>query len=396
MSTDGIDHDVVIVGARCAGAATAMLLARQGLDVLVVDRAELPSDTLSTHAIARGGVVLLARWGLLDAVLASGAPPIRTVTFHIGDEVPVPRTVKDRSGVDLLVAPRRYVLDELLLDEARRAGAAVETGVSVTDVVTDASGRVGGVHLRDRHGAERVVRARVVIGADGVRSRIARAVGAKVIDERAADGAAHYVYVAGLDGEGFDFYVGHRGFAGIFRTHDGEGNVWVCVPAGRALRGTEARTEAFLELLAEVAPSLADRVRAARITAPVRSAVGFPNHVLEATGPGWALVGDAGYHRDPVTGHGITDAFRDAELLAAHLGRALRGEASEAVAMQAFADERLTSLRPIFDVTTALAAYPPVPEFSELQRELSVLLDAEAEWLASLPPLPRGDEVVAA
>jgi 2-polyprenyl-6-methoxyphenol hydroxylase-like FAD-dependent oxidoreductase len=118
--------------------------------------------------------------------------------------------------------------------------------------------------------------------------------------------------------------------------------------------------------------------------------------VLEAAGPGWALVGDAGYHRDPVTGHGITDAFRDAELLAAHLGPALRGEVPEAAAMQAYADERLRSLRPIFDVTTALAAYPPPAEFLELQRELSVLLDDEAAWLASLPPLPAGDEVVAA
>ena len=396
MLTDGHDHDVVIVGARCAGAATAMLLARQGLDVLVVDRAELPSDTLSTHAIARGGVVQLARWGVLDAVVASGAPKIRTVSFHIGGEAPIVKDVKDRAGVDHLLAPRRHVLDEILLDAARRAGASIETGVTVTEVIRGCGGRVDGVHLHDRDGVERAVRARVVVGADGVRSRIARSVGARTIDERPADGAAHYTYVAGLDGEGFEFHLGDRGFAGVFRTHDGESNVWICVPADRALTGTEDRTEAFLVLLADIAPALAERVRVATITAPVRSAVRFPNHVLEASGPGWALVGDAGSHRDPITGHGITDAFRDAELLASHLGPALRDEAGEEVAMASYAVERLRALRPIFDVTCALAAYPPPTEFSELQRRLSVLIEIEAEWLASLRPVPAGDEIVAA
>jgi 2-polyprenyl-6-methoxyphenol hydroxylase-like FAD-dependent oxidoreductase len=123
----------------------------------------------------------------------------------------------------------------------------------------------------------------------------------------------------------------------------------------------------------------------------------LPNHVLEAAGPGWALVGDAGYHRDPLTGHGITDAFRDADLLATHLGRALSGDVSEALALAGYADERLRSLQPIFDVTTELAAYPPPAEFSELQRRLSVLLDDEAEWLAARPLVPAGaDSSVAA
>jgi 2-polyprenyl-6-methoxyphenol hydroxylase-like FAD-dependent oxidoreductase len=170
----------------------------------------------------------------------------------------------------------------------------------------------------------------------------------------------------------------------------------VCVPADRALRGAEARTAAFVELLGEIAPSLAERVGRATITAPVRSAVRLPNHVLHATGRGWALVGDAGYHRDPLTGHGITDAFRDAELLALHLGRALRAEVSESAAMATYAAERERALMPIFDVTSALAAYPPVAEFSALQREFAVLIEIEAEWLASLPSIPASDGCVAA
>ncbi|MGZ4590726.1 MAG: FAD-dependent oxidoreductase [Actinomycetes bacterium] len=118
-------HDVVVVGARCAGAATAMLLARAGHDVTVVDRSRFPSDVLSTHGLVRGGVVQLARWGLLEDVLRSGAPAVREVTFRRGD-TQITRQVKDQAGVDLLVAPRRHVLDALLVDAARgrrRTGA---------------------------------------------------------------------------------------------------------------------------------------------------------------------------------------------------------------------------------------------------------------------------------
>ena len=137
-------HDVVIVGARCAGSATARLLAERGHDVVVLDRAEFPSDTLSTHGIARGGVVQLSRWGLLDDVLASGAPAIREVTFGIeGREIT--REVKDRAGVDVLVAPRRMVLDTILADAAITSGATVRTSTAVTDVIRDDTGRVTGV-----------------------------------------------------------------------------------------------------------------------------------------------------------------------------------------------------------------------------------------------------------
>src|SRR5436190_5771531 len=224
-------HDVVIVGGRCAGAATAMLLARQGLDVVVVDRAEFPSDTLSTHAIARGGVVQLNRWGLLDELLESGAPPIRTVLFRFpGGEMV--REIKDFAGVDHLLAPRRYVLDDVLQRAAAAAGAEFRTGVSVTSVLTNEEGRVNGIAVRDRDGHVRNVRARFVVGADGVRSRIARAVDAQVIENHGPGGMAHYTYVSGLDDRGFEFHLGERIFAGVFPTNGGEANVWVCTPAG--------------------------------------------------------------------------------------------------------------------------------------------------------------------
>jgi flavin-dependent dehydrogenase len=172
-------HDAVIVGGRVAGAATAMLLARLGHDVVVVDQASFPSDTVSTHSIARSGVVQLRRWGLLDAVLNSGAPAIRQVTFHaLGESVT--RAIKDRAGVDLVVAPRRYALDTIVAAAAQRAGADVRTGVTATGVQRDRRGRVTGVSGRDRGGAPIELGGRYVIGADGLQSRVARSAGAVI------------------------------------------------------------------------------------------------------------------------------------------------------------------------------------------------------------------------
>ena len=199
----GRDHDVVVVGGRCAGAATAMLLARQGFNVLIVDRATFPSDTLSTHSFSRGGIVQLSRWGLLDAVVASGAPMIRSASFHFGDTETLTRTIKDRAGVDHLLAPRRHVLDTILLSAAIDAGASFRSGVSVTGTVTDESGRVVGVTTRDSDGAHREIRATIVVGADGVHSRMARSVGARILDARPSDAATFYAYFAGLDTDGF-------------------------------------------------------------------------------------------------------------------------------------------------------------------------------------------------
>lgn len=392
MHHDPLDsHDVVVVGARCAGAATAMLLARQGFDVALVDRADLPSDTLSTHALARGGVIQLARWGLLDDVLASGAPPVRTASFVLPDGR-IDREIKERGGLDFTLAPRRHILDAILLRAAEEAGATVRTGVSVTGTVTHPSGRVTGVSMRDRADRTSWLSSRLVVGADGVRSRIARSVGARVLEERPADASATYTYVAGLDADGFEFHIRPRTFAGVFPTHDGEANVWMCLPGDRARITATDREHGFLMLLEQASPSLAERVRSARITAPIRTALDLPNHVLEAGGPGWALVGDAGYHRDPVTGHGITDAFRDAELLAHRAGQLLRGELPEAAALAAYQTERYDALAPIFEVTWQMAQYPPVERFVELQKRLAVLIDEEATWLAARPLLPASRE----
>ena len=226
-------HDVVVVGGRVAGSATAMLLAHLGHDVVVVDQASFPSDTLSTHSIARSGVVQLHRWGLLDEVLDSGAPAIRQVTFHAGGES-VTRAIKHKAGVDLVVAPRRYVLDTILAAAAQRAGARLRPGVTVTGVRRGGRGRVVGVDGHDRAGAPIQIDARYVIGADGLRSRVARSVGAAVYETHPAEGAAQYAYYTGSPWTGIEFFVAERSLAGVFPTHHGQACIWVCTPSADA------------------------------------------------------------------------------------------------------------------------------------------------------------------
>jgi 2-polyprenyl-6-methoxyphenol hydroxylase-like FAD-dependent oxidoreductase len=383
-------HDVIVVGSRCAGAATAMLLARAGHDVALVDRALLPSDTLSTHGIARGGVVQLSRWGLLNAVLASGAPPVRRVTFGVDGELIV-RGIKDRAGVDMLVAPRRHILDALLADAARDAGVHLLTEVTATAVLRDGSGRVIGITTRDRRGGTAELTGRYVIGADGLRSSIAGYVGAQTVDSFTTNVGLFYAYVASPSWNGFEFHVAPSSFAGVFPTHDGQACVWLCrpVPLLQTIsRAGSARGDALVAELMRLAPSVGERARAGHLASPVRGVARMPNYVRESHGPGWALVGDAGYHRDPITGHGMTDAFRDAELLAVAIGRSLRDPRDESSALAGYERARAAALRETFELTRTLTAFPPPPRFAELQIQLSKALDREAHMLASLPEPP--------
>jgi flavin-dependent dehydrogenase len=380
-------HDVVVVGGRVAGSATAMLLARLGHDVVVVDQASFPSDTVSTHSIARSGVVQLRRWGLLDEVLASGAPAIRQVTFNAAGES-LTRTIKDKAGVDFLLAPRRYVLDTILATAAEHAGAEVRPGITATGLQCDGRGRVVGVSGHDRAGARVELGGRYVVGADGLRSWVAGLVDATINEAGRAGGAAQYTYYTGISWSGIEFFVAERSFAGVFPTHDGQACIWVCTPSHDAKavrRRTGSRVEAFSQLLERGAPELAERLRQARRTSPVQGMLRQPNQLRQAFGPGWALVGDAGYYRDAITAYGISDAFRDAELLAVALGRALDGDDDETTTLAAYQQQRDQALREIFEITCQLAAYPPVPTFVELQRQLSAAIDKDAAALAARP-----------
>ena len=168
-------YDAIVVGARCAGSPTAMLLARRGYRVLVVDRATFPSDTISTHLIHPPGVAALRRWGLLDRLLATGCPPIGTYSFDFG-----PFTSSGSPGTTdepLAYAPRRTALDKLLVDAAGQAGAEIREGFTVEGLEID-DGRVTGIRGHSQGGKNIIERARTVIGADGRHSLVAEAVGA--------------------------------------------------------------------------------------------------------------------------------------------------------------------------------------------------------------------------
>jgi flavin-dependent dehydrogenase len=387
QTADRSRHDVVVVGARVAGSATAMLLARLGHDVVVLDQASFPSDTVSTHSIARSGVVQLHRWGLLNEVLDSGTPAIRQVTFNAAGKS-ITRTIKEKAGVDFLVAPRRYVLDTILATAAEHAGAEVRPGVTVTGVQRDEHGRVVGVSGRDRAGAGVELGARFVVGADGLGSRVAELVGAAINEVGRAGGATQYAYYTGGRWVGFEFFVAERSFAGVFPTHDGQACIWVCTPSADAKavrRRTGSRVEAFDTLLERSHPELALRLRHARRTSPVQGVLRQPNQLRQAFGPGWALVGDAGYYRDAITAYGISDAFRDAELLAVALDQALGGAVEETTALAAYQHQRDQALREIFELTCRLAAYPPVPIFIDLQKQLGAAIDTQAAALAARP-----------
>jgi flavin-dependent dehydrogenase len=387
-------YDAIVVGARVAGAATARLLARRGYRVLVVDRARFPSDTLSTHGIARTGVVQLHRWGLLDAVVRSGAPPIREVVFH-HDGAATRFTVKDRHGVDHVLAPRRYALDQILIDAAVGAGAELCEATTVTDVGRDATGRVTGVTLRSA-GGTRHVRGRIVIGADGVRSSLARRVGAPLLEVHPAGGAVHFAYYRAV-WPAMEYFAGDGGSAGVFPTHEGDACVWVSSTveaARRHRRDTGDPARAMDSLVAVTAPTLVPRLSAAERTSPVHGMIGLPNHRRRPIGDGWALVGDAAYHRDPITGHGISDAFRDAELLAEALAGWWSGEASERDALLHYAAEQHRMMRELFDLTLAFVEFPPADRFMKLQKELGRAIERQAAELASWPDEPAGATAV--
>ncbi len=378
-------YDVVVVGARPAGAATAMVLARAGLRVLVVDRSRYGADTLSTHALLRGGVVQLARWGLLDRITGAGTPPVRRTVFHYGDrriEVPI----KPGAGVDALYAPRRTVLDPILVDAAVAAGAEVRFGVAVTGLRRDSNGRVTGVVGRDETGAAFTAAARITVGADGMGSTVARLTGAPV--ERAATSAAAFIYGYwdGLAANGYELFYRPGVTAGLFPTNGGQ----TCVFAGTTPRRfrTESRagvTLAYGRLLDEASPGMLDPGTGARSPARLRVFAGRPGHLRRASGPGWALVGDAGYFKDPATAHGITDALRDAELLARAIITAAAGETPEAVALAAYQATRDRLSQRLFATTDAIASFTwDLDHIPTLLVQLSEAMNDEVKWLTEL------------
>ncbi|MEW5727622.1 MAG: NAD(P)/FAD-dependent oxidoreductase [Pseudomonadota bacterium] len=379
-------YDAVIVGARCAGAATAMLMARRGMKVLAIDRGGYGSDALSTHAMMRGAAIQLARWGLLERVADSGAPPVPVTSFHYGDEI-VEVAIKPAHGVDALYAPRRTILDALLVDAAREAGVEIRHGHALVDLVRRPDGRVEGVVAYDPAGHRVRVSADLVVGADGLGSTVARLVEAPILRQGRHATSVAFGYWSGLRQDGYHWHSVPGASAGLIPTNDGLTCVFLAVPPSvfaRALRPDPAGL--FPTLLGRVAPSLRDQTGNARQVGGLRLFAGHKGLFRQAHGPGWALVGDAGYFKDPLTAHGITDAFRDAELLAE-----AAADGSDA-AFAAYARIRDELSLDLFEVTDEIAAFQwDLAQLKDLHQELNRHMKREAEHMAAFPATGRPD-----
>jgi flavin-dependent dehydrogenase len=351
-------YDVIVVGARCGGSPTAMLLARKGYRVLLVDRATFPSDTMRAHLVRGGGITRLERWGLLEQIAATGCPPIRRVTVDL-DDFPMPMPVVLRDGVEATYGPRRFILDTILVEAAAAAGAEVRQGFSVSEVVRE-NGRVVGIRGASRGGREVTERAPLVIGADGMHSFVARSVAAPIYDVHPTTSCCYYGYFGDVPLQGTEIAYYPNLFAVSMPTNDGLAMVAVAVPIARFPEFKADVERAFFRTLATV-PWMADRVRPNRRAERWRGSGDLPSFFRKPFGPGWALVGDAGYHRDPITAQGISDAFRDAELLAEAIDAGFTGRLPLEDAMATYEQRRNEAARPTYEEAVERATFRPFP-----------------------------------
>ncbi|WP_194915807.1 NAD(P)/FAD-dependent oxidoreductase [Catenulispora rubra] len=347
-------YDVIVVGARCAGAATALLLARQGVRVLLTDRAAFPSDTISTHLLHPTGVARLRAWGLLDPLLATGCPPIDTISFRAGDDLVLRGAPYPCDGVAVSLAPRRTVLDALLVEAAVAAGAELREGASFQQVVWE-DGRAVGASFGGRSGAF-TERAALIIGADGRHSAVARQVGAKPIRDAGTFGCQFYGYWHGLPNVGTEIFIGGGQAVLAYPTHDEQHLVLVGWPHARFAEVKQDLDRHFLAAVAVSAPAIAARLTDAAHSGSITGSGDLGNYVRESSGPGWVLVGDAATAKDPVTAQGIGDAFAQAQSLADRLPTALgAGPRAVDAATAAHAADRERSSGAAFETTLAFA-----------------------------------------
>jgi 2-polyprenyl-6-methoxyphenol hydroxylase-like FAD-dependent oxidoreductase len=356
-------YDVIVVGSRCAGSPTAMLLARAGYRVLLVDRATFPSDTPSTHFIHPPGVAALRRWGLLDAVTATGCPPVDRYVVDFGPFT-VSGSPPSADGAATGYGPRRHLLDTILLRAADSAGAEIREQVSIQELLVE-DGVVVGIRGQGPHGRDVVERARVVVGADGRNSRVARLVRAEEYLTRRRLQYGFYSYWADLPVEGFLAFARPGCSWGALPTNDG----LTCVVVGRPeaeVADYRADIEGSFRRCLELAPEFADRVRRGRRVERFTGG-GVRSFLRKPYGPGWALVGDAGCTKDPITAQGISDAFRDAELCAAAIDAALSERTTYDEALACYQTTRDTHVLPMYEFTSQMAALePPPPELAQL------------------------------
>jgi flavin-dependent dehydrogenase len=358
------DYDAIIVGARCAGSPTAMLLARMGYRVLLVDKATFPSDTMSTHFVHPPGVAALKRWGLLEQLEATGCPPVSNYAFDFGP-VRISGSPLPVDGVSRAYGPRRTILDALLVEAAVAAGAELREGFTVDEILVD-DGSVTGIRGHAKGGATVTEEAQVVVGADGKHSLVAKAVNPPRYNELPTLEAAYYAYWSDLPTDSFENYIRPPRGWGVLPTHDDLTVVVVGWPHSEFASNRSDVEGNYMKAL-ERAPEFAERVRGATRETRFVGTGNQPNFFCKPYGPGWALVGDAGYHKDPITALGISDAFHSAEALTAALDDVFAGRRQYDEAMSGYQKARDDRALPLFELTCDFAKIePPPPEMQQL------------------------------
>jgi flavin-dependent dehydrogenase len=352
-------YDVIVVGARCAGSPTAMLLARKGYRVLLLDKATFPSDTMSGHFLHQRGAACLKRWGILERVIATNCPAITSVTLDLGPFSLV-GSILPTDGVAALYAPRRIMLDYLLVKAAVEAGAELREGFHVQELLKEEE-RVAGIRGGHVRGEPITEKATLVIGADGMRSLVARAVQAPTYQRRPVFCCAYYSYWSGISAAGGELYPRDHRIIITFPTNDSKVLVAIQWPhqefdaIRRDIRGH------FLQTLEACTPHLASRIREAKQEERFVGTGDLPNFFRKPYGPGWALVGDAGHFKDPILAHGISDAFRDAELLAEAIDSGLAGRRPLQEALSDYEQRRNETALPLYELNCQRATLEPPP-----------------------------------
>lgn len=318
-------YDVIVIGARCAGSPTAMLFAQQGYRVLLLEKARFPQDTLSSHYIHMQGVALLNRWGLLDKVRASGAQPITHERYE-GPGVRIDGFSLPIDGLTTTYAPRRFVLDPILAAGAADAGVDYQEGCAVNDLVWE-DDRVVGVRYTTPGGDQATERARLVVGADGMRSLVARKVGAPYVVEHPRATCVYYSYWAGVPSS-FELYERPQRWIGVIPTNDDLTLIMTYFPQADYNEVRKNVEPAYLEALRTTAPELFERMSAGERVEQLYGTGHQENFFRKAYGPGWVLVGDAVTHKDSITARGITEAFVQAATLTEYIGDQLHDDAA--------------------------------------------------------------------
>jgi len=366
-------YDAIVIGARCGGASTAMLLARQGHRVLLVDRAMFPSDIPHGHLIHRGGPARLASWGLLQRVIATGCPAITAMSSDVGDYTLAANGLAV-DGVPVALGPRRTALDRVLVDAAVEAGVELRAGFSVESLTMDGD-HVTGIRGGDRRAGTSVTeRAILTIGADGRNSHVARAVSAPEYEQTPSLTCWYFSYWSDLPGDTLELHDRHGRAIFAFPTNDGLFAVFVAWPIAE-LSAVRADIERQFLAALDGVPPLGDRVRAGRRADRFYGATDLRNFLRKPFGPGWALVGDAGCHKDPYLALGITDAFRDADLLAAAVHDGLSGRRSLGDALAEYERRRNEATMPDYRMNIERARFTSI---SPTERTLRSVLHGNA------------------